>query len=117
MANRFHLPDLGVGLGLRTAHYGAILEQSPAVDWFEILSENYMQTAGRPLAVLDEVAARYPLVMHGVSLSIGSTDPLDWDYLRELKKIGDKWDNLVLSEIKDRDGIYESIRTFLGKGK
>ena len=53
MANRFNLPDLGVGLGLRTVHYGDILEGAPAVDWFEVLSENYMQTAGRPLAVLD----------------------------------------------------------------
>ncbi|RYZ65402.1 MAG: DUF692 domain-containing protein [Proteobacteria bacterium] len=76
--------NLGIGLGLRTAHYPTILETWPAVDWFEILSENYMQTAGRPLHVLDRIAERYPIVMHGVSLSIGSTDPLDHGYLREL---------------------------------
>ena len=89
MANRFGLPDLGVGVGLRTAHYGHILEHSPDVAWFEIVSENYMQTAGRPRFVLDRVAARYPVVMHGVSLSIGSTDPLDLVYLGELRSLRD----------------------------
>jgi uncharacterized protein (UPF0276 family) len=85
--NRFRLPDLGIGLGLRTVHYAHILEQWPAVDWFEIISENFMQTEGRPLTVLDQIAERYPIVMHGVSMSIGSTDPLDRDYLRELKAL------------------------------
>jgi uncharacterized protein (UPF0276 family) len=95
MANRFGLPDLGVGLGLRTVHYGRIVESQPEVDWFEILSENYMQTAGRPLHFLDAVAGRYPVVMHGVSLSIGSSDPLDRAYLTELRalrdRIGARW--------------------------
>jgi uncharacterized protein (UPF0276 family) len=90
MTNRFGLPDLGVGLGLRTVHYGHILREHPAVDWFEVLSENYMQTAGRPLHFLDAVAERYPIVMHGVSLSIGSTDPLDRAYLTELKALRDR---------------------------
>jgi uncharacterized protein (UPF0276 family) len=89
MANRFGLPDLGVGVGLRTAHYAHILEHNPDVPWFEIVSENYMQTAGRPRFVLDRVAARYPVVMHGVSLSIGSTDPLDLVYLGELRSLRD----------------------------
>jgi uncharacterized protein (UPF0276 family) len=93
--NRFGLPNLGVGVGLRTVHYAHILEHAPAVDWFEVISENYMQTAGRPLYVLDRIAERYPVVMHGVSLSIGSTDPLDRDYLRELAalrdRIGARW--------------------------
>jgi hypothetical protein len=75
--NRWGLPNLGVGVGLRTTHYQHILTAKPAVAWFEIISENYMQTAGRPLHVLDTLAERYPLVMHGVSLSIGSSDPLD----------------------------------------
>ncbi len=88
-ANRFGFPDLGVGVGLRTTHYAHILDHQPAVDWFEIISENYMQTAGRPRFVLDRVAARYPVAMHGVSLSIGSTDPLDFDYLRELRDLRD----------------------------
>lgn len=85
--NRWNLPDLGIGIGLRTAHYSHILSQWPDVDWFEIISENFMHTGGRPLAVLDQIAERYKIVMHGVSMSIGSTDPLDWNYLRELKKL------------------------------
>jgi len=79
--------DLGIGLGLRATHYGEILDRRPHVDFFEILSENYMHTGGRPLRVLDEVAAHYPLVMHGVSMNIGSTDPLDRTYLRELLQL------------------------------
>lgn len=79
--------DLGIGLGLRTTHYPTILADRPAVDWFEILSENYLDTGGRPVHVLDEVAARYPVVMHGVSMNIGSIDPLDRTYLRKLKAL------------------------------
>jgi hypothetical protein len=90
MANRFGLPDLGIGLGLRTVHYARILEARPDVDWFEIISENYMQTAGRPLHYLDAIADLYPVAMHGVSLSIGSTDPLDRAYLTELKALRDR---------------------------
>ncbi len=89
MANRFGLPDLGVGVGLRTTHYAHVLEHEPDVAWFEIVSENFMQTAGRPRFVLDRVAARYPIAMHGVSLSIGSTDPLDFAYLGELRALRD----------------------------
>jgi uncharacterized protein (UPF0276 family) len=88
--NRFSLPNLGVGLGLRTKHYAHILEHRPEVDWFEILSENYMQTHGRPLHFLDRVAEAYPIVMHGVSLSIGSTDPLNREYLTELRDLRDR---------------------------
>jgi uncharacterized protein (UPF0276 family) len=87
---RFDLPQLGIGVGLRTTHYRDILEGKPAVDWFEVLSENYMQTRGRPLAILDQVAERYPVVLHGVSMSIGSTDPLDRVYLAELKTLRDR---------------------------
>ena len=79
--------DLGIGLGLRTVHYGDILSRWPAVDWLEILSENYMHTGGRPVHVLDEIAAHYPIVMHGVSMNIGTTDPLDRAYLKELKAL------------------------------
>ncbi len=88
--NRFALPHLGIGVGLRTAHYREILEGDPAVDWFEVLSENYMQTRGRPRAILDQIAERYPVVLHGVSLSVGSTDPLDRAYLSELKALRDR---------------------------
>ena len=84
MGNRFGLPSLGIGLGLRTVHYAHLLEHWPNVDWFEIISDNYMQTAGRPLYFLDQIAERYPIVMHGVSLSIGGTDELDADYLAGL---------------------------------
>ena len=88
--NRFGLPDLGIGIGLRTTHFGEILAGAPAVDWFEVLSENFMDTGGRPLHVLDRVVERYPVALHGVSLSIGSTDPLDRAYLRKLKALADR---------------------------
>lgn len=88
--NRFGLADLGIGLGLRTVHYAHILEQRPAVDWFEIISENYLETSGRPLDFLDAIAKHYPIVMHGVSLSIGSTDPLNLEYLRQLRELRDR---------------------------
>lgn len=84
---RFDLPVLGFGMGLRTRHFPHILARHPKIDFFEIISENFMGTGGRPMKVLDQVAERYPIVMHGVSLSIGCTDPLDLDYLRELKRL------------------------------
>lgn len=79
--------NLGFGLGLRAQHYRDILDGSPAVDWFEVISENYMVPGGQPLRMLDAIAERYPVVMHGVSLSIASTSPLDQDYLRDLKAL------------------------------
>jgi uncharacterized protein (UPF0276 family) len=85
--NRFGIPDLGIGIGLRSSHFGEILSRWPALDWFEVLSENYIDTGGRPLWVLDRVAERYPVALHGVSLSVGSTDPLNRDYLRQLKAL------------------------------
>ena len=90
MANRFELSNLGLGVGLRTAHYAHILETWPVVDWFEIVSDNYMHTTGRPLDYLDAIADRYPIVMHGVALSIGSSDPLDRAYLRDLRALRDR---------------------------
>jgi len=83
-------PFLGFGLGLRTDHYQTIVDENPSVDWFEVLSENYMVGGGKPLYFLDKVRENYPLVMHGVSLSIGSTDPLDYAYLKELKALNDR---------------------------
>lgn len=80
-------PQLGFGLGLRVDHYETILNSEPAVDWFEIISENYLVPGGKPLHYLDRIRERYPLVMHGVSLSIGSTDPLNRDYLKQLKAL------------------------------
>jgi uncharacterized protein (UPF0276 family) len=87
MSNRWNLPDLGIGVGLRTVHFPHILSANPKVDWFEVLSENFMDTEGRPLHVLDQVAERYPVALHGVSMSIGSTDPLDFEYLKKLKAL------------------------------
>jgi uncharacterized protein len=81
------LPYLGFGLGLRPQHYREILETAPHVDWFEVISENYMVPGGQPLRMLDRIAERYPLVMHGVSLSIASTAELDMDYLTQLKEL------------------------------
>ncbi len=80
-------PYLGFGLGLRTVHFQHVLEHKPQVDWFEIISENFMVAGGKPRHYLTSIREHYPLVMHGVSLSIGSTDPLDWDYLKQLKTL------------------------------
>jgi uncharacterized protein (UPF0276 family) len=78
---------LGFGVGLRSVHFSHILREWPAVDWFEIISENFLDSAGRPRYVLEQIAERYPVVMHGVSLSIGSTEPLDFDYLTKLRRL------------------------------
>jgi uncharacterized protein len=83
-------PSLGFGLGLRTAHYEEILADRPRVDWFELLTENYLVPGGKPLHYLDRIRAEYPVVMHGVSLSIGSTDPLDFAYLEALKSLAER---------------------------
>ena len=83
MNNKF----LGFGLGLRTDHFVDVLEQKPQVDWFEIVSENFLVDGGKPRHFLDRIRQDYPLVMHGVSLSIGSTDPLDMNYMRQLKAL------------------------------
>lgn len=81
------LPCLGYGLGLRVDHYESLLEHPGPVQWLEIVSENYMIPGGRPLAWLERFRERFPLVMHGVSLSIGSTDPLDEGYLQRLAEL------------------------------
>lgn len=80
-------PFLGFGLGLRTDHFHDILNQQPAVDWFEVVSENFMVAGGKPKYYLHKIREHYPMVMHGVSLSIGSTDPLDENYLKRLKTL------------------------------
>jgi len=87
----YEAPYLGVGVGLRPKHYPHILERAPTgdlgVDWFEALSENYMVPGGRPPRMLDSVRAHYPVVLHGVSMNLGSTDPLDDDYLDRLARL------------------------------
>ena len=92
------LPDPGLGLGLRSKHFHHILEHQPEVGWFEIISENFMDSGGRPREMLRRIAARYPIVMHGVSLSIGSTDPLDQNYLSRLANLAREIQPLWISD-------------------
>jgi uncharacterized protein (UPF0276 family) len=87
-ANRFNgYTDYGIGIGLRIPHYRHILEKQPVVDWFEIISENYMLDGGRPLAVLDAILEQYRVVQHGVSMYFGSVDPLNREHLKRLKDL------------------------------
>ncbi|PJB48300.1 MAG: hypothetical protein CO108_02630 [Deltaproteobacteria bacterium CG_4_9_14_3_um_filter_63_12] len=81
------MPQLGFGVGLRAPHYDTILRDAPEIDLFEITSESYLATRGKPLWFLDQIAERYPMVMHGQALNIASVDPIDFDYLRELKAL------------------------------
>jgi len=94
----FDLPHLGFGVGLRTVHFDHVLHEHPGVDWFEIISENFMATGGRPMHVLEQVAERYPIVMHGVSMSIGSSDPIDFDYLSQLKALAERVNAVWVSD-------------------
>ncbi len=89
MPNRWNLPDLGLGLGLRSVHFDHVLEERPDVEWFEILSENYLSEGGRTRHVAERVAEHYPVVMHGVSMSIGSTDPLDFEHFARLRSLAE----------------------------
>jgi uncharacterized protein (UPF0276 family) len=87
-ANRFNgNQDYGVGIGLRIPHYNHIFEKKPVVDWFEIISENFMVDGGRPLHVLDQILERYRVVQHGVSMYFGSAEPLNREHLTRLKKL------------------------------
>lgn len=87
-ANRFNgFTDYGVGIGLRIPHYRHILERRPVVDWFEIISENYMVDGGRPLTVLDQILEQYRVVQHGVSMYFGSAEPLNREHLKRLKNL------------------------------
>ena len=80
-------PSLGFGLGLRVEHYAEILGGDPAIDWFEAVTENYLVPGGKPLYNLMQVRERFPVALHGVSLSIGSTAPLDLEYLAQVKAL------------------------------
>lgn len=93
-------PRLGFGLGLRTEHYHDVLDgvADGRVDWFEVISENFLVEGGNPRRVLREVCARWPVVMHGVSLSIGSVDPLDDEYLRRIAALADEVDPPLISD-------------------
>ncbi len=85
-------PYLGFGLGLRTDHYQDVLDTRPGVDWFEVITENYLVAGGKPLDFLYRIHEHYPMVMHGVSMSIGSTDPIKWDYVQQVKQLADRLD-------------------------
>jgi uncharacterized protein len=80
----------GFGLGLRTPHYEAVLNEPYAIDWLEVITENYLGAGGKPLHYLERIRERFPLVMHGVSLSIGSTDPVDLAYLTSVRTLADR---------------------------
>ncbi len=132
-------PPLGFGLGLRVNHYEAILAGDPPVDWFEVLTENYLVPGGKPLHYLMRIRERFPVAMHGVSLSIGSTAPLDREYLRQVKALAERvqpaWisDHLCWTGVAGRnthdllplpyteealDNVVERVRTvqdFLGR--
>jgi len=98
---RLGLPDPGDGVGLREEHYPHLMQTPPAtwgVDWFEIISENYLDNQGYGLHVLEHVAAHRPIVMHGVSLSIGSTAPLDMAYLAKLRDLAARVSPLWISD-------------------
>lgn len=85
MKNNSTIPRLGIGIGLRPVHYEEIFSLNPPIDWFEIISENYMGVDGKPIENLERILEKYPVVQHGVNLAIGSPGPLDWDYLKALK--------------------------------
>ena len=91
-------PKLGFGVGLRPKHYPYILEHKPRMDWFEAVSENYIDSGGRPLHMLEQIRKNYPIVLHGVSLSIGSTDPLNRNYLKRLKALVDRIEPELVSD-------------------
>ena len=98
-ANRFNgFSHLGIGIGLRIPHYLKILEEKPELDWFEIISENFMVGGGRPLEILDEVLANYPVVQHGVSLYFGSLDEYDKDHLSRLKQLIERTGSPFISD-------------------
>lgn len=100
------LRNLGFGLGLRTEHYNSILDSKPDIDWLEVISENYMVPGGKPLHFLDRIRAEYPVVMHGVSLSIGSTTAFDESYLRDLRKLADRIEPVWISDHLCWTGVH-----------
>ncbi|HTL48841.1 MAG TPA: DUF692 family protein [Verrucomicrobiae bacterium] len=91
-------PVLGCGVGLRSDHYNDVLREWPKMDWFEAVTENYMDSGGRPLHILEQVRRRYPVALHGVSLSIGSMDPLHPGYLQRLKALVERIEPFAVSD-------------------
>lgn len=100
------LPYLGFGLGLRPNYYEEILTSKPDLDWFEILTENYLIPGGKPLYYLDKIREHYPIVMHGVSLSLGSSDPLDFDYLKQVQELASRIEPAWISDHLCWTGVH-----------
>ena len=92
------LPHLGHGVGLRTVHYPHVLDKTARADWFEVISENFMIAGGRPLRILEKARELAPIVLHGVSLNIGGSDPLRQDYLAELESLIRRFDPAWISD-------------------
>jgi uncharacterized protein len=87
-ANEFNnFTEYSVGIGLRVPHYHHILTRKPVVDWFEIISENFMVDGGRPLHVLDQILEQYRVVQHGVCMYFGSAEKPNREHLRRLKEL------------------------------
>ncbi len=99
-------PSPGFGLGLRTAHYDAILSGTPRVDWFEAITDNYLVPGGKPIAMLEAVRARFPVALHGVSLSIGSVDGPDMEYVRSVRELAARIDPLWISDHLCWTGVH-----------
>lgn len=107
-------PVLGCGVGLRAEHYNHILSEKPKVDWFEAITENFMDSGGRPIQILAEIRKHYPILLHGVSLSIGSADPLDEKYLSRLKALVDRIEPAAVSDHLCWSGVEgESLHDLL----
>ena len=106
LKNSLREPFQGFGLGLRPRHYNSFLAQPQAVDWLEVISENYMVQGGKPLAMLDRIRADYPIAMHGVSMSIGSVSPLDHGYLQRLKALADRIQPMWVSDHLCWTGVH-----------
>ena len=91
-------PIAGAGIGLRSRHYQEILDTKPAIPWLEVLSENYFGAGGLPIYHLERVREHYPVTLHGVGMSLGSADPLNFDYLDRLKKLAEKIEPVYISD-------------------
>lgn len=89
---------MGAGLGLRTDHYSDVLEGRSKLEWFEVITENFLVEGGRPAQILEDVRKNFPLAFHGVSLSIGSVDPLDFSYLKQVKALAQRFEPWMISD-------------------
>src|SRR2546426_4956480 len=107
----FARKDLGHGIGLRPKHYGRFLSERPSVDWVEAVSENFLAPGGRPIAVLERVRRDVPVVLHGVSLAIGSVDPLDERLLRGLRELAGRIEPAYVSTTSAGDGTAAATCT------